>query len=175
MLVRSVTYLLASLVLVVLVSIANTRLGWSVDFAWMVIVALAFARPPELGPIAGLTFGLILDGLTGSLGFYTISYGGFGAMLMLLRRGFYFEGFLPAWVMAVIGCEVFWLFLVLFSRALNLIGGATRSVGLLSPFLITTLVFFPFIYWITKRILPSKSEKSGAYHYGTTRRVIDRL
>jgi len=175
MLIRSIIYLITTLFLVVLVSIANTRLGWSVDLAWMIVVALVFAYPPELAPIAGLTFGLILDGLTGSIGFYTIAYGGFGAFLMFLKRVFYLDGFIPAWIVAVVGCEVFWLVIVLFSRAVNMIGGATRSVGLLSPFILTTLILFPVVFWITNRILSRQSESRRGYHYGTTRRIIDRL
>ncbi len=174
MFIRASLYVGIGLMLVVLTGIINTKLGWSIDLAWIIIVALAFAYPAELAPIAGLVFGLVLDGLTGSMGFYTISYSVFGVIFALIRRVFFLEGLVPAWILAVIGAEALWLFFGLFSRALLLIGVAIKFPGLLSPFLLATLIGFPFVYWITKKMLPKPDEMLKGHHFGATTRIIDR-
>ncbi len=174
MLVRSVIYLSVGLVLVVLASILNTRLGWNVDAAWLLVIAAAFAYPSEVAPIAGFACGIILDALTGTVGFYTISYGGFGAIVMLLRRTFYLDGLLPAWIIALVGAEALWLFLGVFARAVTLLGGSARIPPPLSPFLASTLIVFPFAYLFAKLLLRKPEEPGRVRSYGATTRIIDR-
>jgi len=174
MIIRATSWLAIGVILVVLSGIAGTRLDWSIDFAWLFVAALAFCNPPELAPIAGLIFGLILDGLTGTLGFYTISYGGFGVVLLVLRRAFYLNGFVPGWILAVAGAELLWLFLILLSHAISMLGGSPRVVGYVSPFLLATLIGYPLVYWVSAKLLAVPVEPGRRDNYGITTRVIDK-
>ncbi len=174
MVIRSIIYLAIGLGLVVLACIANAKLGWSVDIAWLLVAAAAFAHPAELAPIAGLTFGLVLDGLSGSMGVYTISYAGLGAVLMATRKVFYLEGLVPGWLLALVGAEALWLFFGAFARAINVLGGATRTPGFFSPFLLSVLIGYPVVHAVTRWVLPRPKEVRRIAHYGTTTRIIDK-
>ena len=175
MVIRSAIYIGAGILLVVLIGIVNTRFGTHLDPAWVLVCAAAFAWPAELSPISGIIFGLILDALTGTFGFYTISYGGFGAILMALRRFFYLRGFILAWVVCLIGAELLWLFFGVFARAINMLGGNASVPGYISPFILWTVpVGFPLAWLFAQALLKPKEEQSGGYHYGATVRIIDK-
>jgi len=174
MLVRSVIFTGAGLLLVVLSAIANTRLGWSIDMAWLLVASAAFAWPPEVSPLAGIVFGLVLDALSGTFGIYTLAYGGFGAVLLFLRKMFYLENFMAAWVISLAGCELLWLFLRMVAGAINKLGGAAKVPGIVSPFLIGVLIGFPVLLYFTRRLLKAPVDKGRRRHYGATTRVIDK-
>jgi len=176
MILRSAIYISTGILIIVLVGIINTRYGLSIDPAWVLITAAAFAYPAEIAPISGLLFGLVLDALSGTFGFYTISYGGFGALLMLLRRVFYLRGFFVAWVICLIGAELLWLFFGVFVRAVNMLGGSATVPGLVSPFILWTVpIGFPIAWLFAQKVLKRSDEKDGGYHYGATVRIIDKI
>jgi hypothetical protein len=174
MFVRSTIYLIIGLVAALLAGMANTRLGWSIDLVWLIVVASCFSGVGELGPIAAVICGLMLDGLSGSGGVYTVSYAGFGTLILLIRRVFYLEGLIPAWILALIGAEILWLFFVAVARAILILGGAASPPAYISPFLLSTLIGFPFVYWITAWVLGISKETARSRHYGATTRIIDR-
>jgi len=174
MLVRSTIYLVIGLVAALLAGMANTKLGWSIDLVWLIVVASCFSKGGELGPIAAVIYGLILDGLSGSGGVYTVSYAGFGTLILLTRRVFYLEGLIPAWILAMIGAEAIWLFFGAVARAILILGGAAGPPGYISPFLLSTLIGFPFVHWITAWILGASKEIVRSRYYGSTTRIIGR-
>jgi hypothetical protein len=167
-LIRSIISLVVGLILVMLFDIASARLGWRVDFAWLLVVATAFAWPVEIAPLAGVLFGLTRDGLSGDTALiYTISYGGFGVIVLLIRRGFFLRGFISGWIVAIIGTELLWLFIDLFSQAINLLGGASRTPGWLSPFIVSTLILYPLVYLSATLVFHSPAEpQRGIPYYG---------
>lgn len=172
-LLRAIIYLVAGLVLVIVSEIVDARLGWSLDLAWLLIAAAAFAWPVEVAPLAGILFGLILDSLsgTGTL-IYALSYGGFGLIMLLVRRAFYLGGIIPGWIMAVVGAELLWLFMGVFSQGIILLGGAARSPGWLSPFLLSTAVLYPLAYWVATRLLRHPVEAPRKTWYASPTRVL---
>lgn len=174
MFIRWVTYIIVGLVLVILSLIANTRFGWSIDLAWILIVAAAFAWPVEVAPLAALIFGLVIDGLSGSSGFYTVSYLAMALLILLARKVFFINGFIPAWIIAVVGVEILWLFFWIFARGIQLIGGSVRPSGLVSPFILSTLLLFPFIFIAARSVLKKPPEKSRSGHFGMAKRSIDK-
>jgi len=176
MILRSAIYIAAGILIVVLVGIVNTRFDTHIDPAWVLVVAAAFAYPAEIAPISGMVFGMVLDSMTGTFGLYTITYGGFGALLMILRRVFYLNGFMVAWIVSLLGAELLWLFFGLFARAINMLGGHANVPGLISPFLLyTILIGFPLAYFFAQSVLRRSEDKEGGFHYGTTTRVIDKI
>lgn len=174
MFIRWITYVVVGLVLVLLSLIANTRFEWSIDLAWVLVVAAAFAWPVEIAPIAAIIFGLTMDGLSGSSGFYMVSYLAMAILIVLAKRVFYLEGFFPAWITAVVGAEILWLFFWISARGIQLIGGGVRQSGLVSPFILSTLLIFPFAFIIVRAVLIRPPEKSRSRHFGTAKRSIDK-
>lgn len=174
MLIRWITYIAVGLILVVTTEMANTRFGWSIDIAWILVAAAVFARPAGMAPVAGLIFGLVIDGLSGSTGFYAVSYMAIAVLMLFIRRVAYLDNFLAAWIVAVAGVEILWLFFWIFARGIQLIGGAARSSGILSPFIFSTIILFPVIYLLARAVLLEPSEKPGASHFGSAVRPIDR-
>jgi hypothetical protein len=163
-LIRSIIYLCVGLILVMLFDITDARLGWHIDMAWLLLVAAAFGLPVELAPLGGILFGLTRDGLSGDVSLiYTVSYGGFGLIVLLIRRGFFLRGFFPSWIIAVVGAEVLWLFMGFFSQAMLLLGVATRTPGWLSPFLLSTLIIYPVVYLAAMQLLRNPAEPQRAY------------
>jgi hypothetical protein len=171
--VRVTVFLAVGLLLVILFDIAGTRLGLLVDIPWMLIVAAAFAWPVETAPIAGLLFGLVLDGLSGGGALvYTFSYGGFGLIALLVRRAFFLGGLVPAWIMAVVGAELLWLFFGLFSQAIIMVGGAARNPGWLSPFLLSTLILYPLVHVAAGWLLRKPGEAPRGVYYPRVGKTI---
>lgn len=151
--------------------IFRIRYGLEIDFAWLLVVASAFACPLELAPYAGILFGLILDGLTGSsFLIYTISYGGFGILVSIIKRAFFLKGFIPGWIVAVVGSELLWLFMLLYGNAILFLGGSARPLGWLSPFLMSSFLFYPLCMLIANWILKQPADTSHeGYFSGTSR------
>jgi hypothetical protein len=174
MLIRWFTYLAVGIFLVVLADIISARLGIRVDIAWLLVASAAFLYPAELAPIAGLTFGIVLDSLSGSIGVYSISYLGFGTIVVLFRKAFFLGGFIPAWILAVVGAEFLWLFFGAYARAIVLLGGAAQVPGFISPYLLSTLIGFPLVYWLSRFVLIRPVDKSRRAFYGATTRIIDK-
>jgi rod shape-determining protein MreD len=174
MFIRWITYIVVGLILVLLNLIANTRFGWSIDLAWILVAAAAFAWPVEVAPIAALTFGLVIDGLSGSSGFYTVSYLAMAMLLVFARRIFFLEGFFPAWIAAVLGAEILWLFFWIFARGIQMIGGGARPGGLISPFILSTVLIFPFVFLIARAVLRNPPEKSKSKYFSSAKRSINR-
>ena len=174
MLIRWITYLAVGVVLVVLSDILATRLGVPIDIAWLLVASAAFLYHAELAPIAGLTFGIVLDGLSGSVGVYSVSYLGFGTIVVLFRKAFFLGGFIPAWILAIVGAELLWLFFGAYARAIILLGGAAQIPGFISPYLLSTLIGFPLVYWLSRFILVKPVDKSRRTFYGATTRIIDK-
>ena len=167
-LLRSIVFLGVGLVLVIFFDIAGVRLAWHIDLAWLLVVAAAFAWPDDVAPLAGVLFGLTRDGLSGdSALMYAISYGGFGLIVLLIRRAFFLRGFFSSWIVAVAGAELLWLFIGAFSQALILLGSATRTPGWFSPFLPAAFFLYPPIYLLTIRFLrPPIEPQRGLPYFG---------
>ena len=172
-LLRAIIYLVVGLLFVIASEIADVRLGWPLDLAWLLIAAAAFAWPVEVAPLAGILFGLILDSLsgTGTL-IYAVSYGGFGLIILLVRRAFYLGGFIPGWIVAIVGAELLWLFMGVFSQGIILVGGAARSPGWLSPFLLSTAILYPLFYFAATRFLRHPVEAPRKTWYASPTRVL---
>jgi cell shape-determining protein MreD len=161
------------LILVVLMEIADTRLGWPIDLAWLLVCASAFAWPVGVAPIAGLLFGLTLDGLSGSgVLIYAVSYGGFGLIILLMRKAFFLKGFIPGWIIAIAGAELLWLFMWVFALGIHLLGGASRSPGWLSPSLLSTAILYPVVYLGASRLLSRPAEPARKTYYSEPSKVI---
>ncbi len=174
MLIRWITYIAAGLILVVITGIGNTRFGWSIDFAWILVALAVFARPSGMAPVAGLIFGLVIDRLSGTTGFYAVSYMAIAVLMIFIRRVFYLDDFLAAWIVAVAGAEILWLFFWIFAKGIQLIGGAARSSGILSPFIISTIILFPLVYLLARAVLFEPSEKPGSSQFSSAVLPIDR-
>jgi hypothetical protein len=169
---RAALYIILGLALVIIIEIANTRLGWRIDIAWLFIAAAAFAYPPEIAAMAGVVYGVALDALSGNGALvYTLSYGGFGTALVMVRKGLYLRGFLAGWILAVFGAEALWLFLGMCARAIALMGGPARPPGWLSPFVVSVAVGYPVIYCVARLILAPPTEASMTGAYGVETRV----
>ncbi|HEX9746074.1 MAG TPA: hypothetical protein VGB30_11675 [bacterium] len=157
--IRWIVYVLVGLLVVVYGDMLNQSMDTHFDYAWLIIAAAAFAFPPEIAGFAGLLFGLTLDGISGGgTMVYTISYGGIGALLVIIRKTFFFEGIIAGWLSAIVGAEVLWLFIVLLSKAVRLLGVAVAQPGLISPFLLSIIIGYPFVHLLTQWVLPKPSE-----------------
>lgn len=169
---RATLYIVVGLVLVLIAGIVDARLGWRIDIAWLFIVAAAFAYPPEVACVAGVVYGVTLDALSGNGALvYTLSYGGFGTALMMIRKGFYLRGLLAGWILAVIGAELLWVFLAMYAQAIALLGGPTRPPGWFSPFLLSVLIGYPFAHVLARKMLFPPTEASLTGTYGVQTRV----
>jgi hypothetical protein len=168
--IRVLIYLASGVLLMLLNEITNTRLGWSMDIAWLIIVSAAFAWPSEMGPISGMLFGLTLDGLSGAGSLvYTITYGGMGLLVLLIRKAFYLKGFVASWIVAVLGAEILWLLLGVFSQANVLLGGNARFPGWFSPFIFSSVFIYPVVYLGVTRLLRQPVEQPRATYYSTSK------
>jgi len=165
-------YAILALVFTTLSGVIGARFGWRIDAAWVMISAAAFVLNPELTLLLGIVLGLMLDGLSGN-GFYiyTISYGGFSALLAYGRRPFYIEGFFPGWIIALIGAQILWLFMGGFARLIVLIEGAARISGWISPFLLSVLIGYPVAYRIALMLKASPGDKIPSRHHRFVRTV----
>ncbi|MFH1676868.1 MAG: hypothetical protein ABIC40_07570 [bacterium] len=173
MLIRGFIFIVVGLLAILIGDVADVRLGWSLDLAWILIAASAFAYPPEIAPIAGIIFGLTLDSMSGNGSLiYTVSYGGFAAILIGARRVFFMKSFLTYWIASIVGGEALWLFMGMYVRAINLMGGTARVPGWVSPYLPEIVVGFPIAYFLVGLILrePKGSGKEGRLY--AARKVI---
>jgi len=144
----------------------NTSLDWGVDFAWLLIAASAFAYPAEIGALAGVLFGLMLDGMSGGgTLIYTLSYGSMGSAIVILRKTFYLEGLVMGWVAAILGSEILWLFFRLLTKVLILFGYPVRMVGWISPFLLSIVIGYPVVWYLTSMILrkPVEAQRGSGF------------